>query len=60
MRVARIAKEHNGDTLVVLGGPHATLSTETALDCPDIDAAVLGEGETTLVELLKARKAARR
>ena len=56
MRVARIAKEHNGDTLVVLGGPHATLSTETALDCPDIDAAVLGEGETTLVELLKARQ----
>ncbi len=56
MRVARIAKEHNPDTLVVLGGPHATLSTGTALDCPDIDAAALGEGEMTLVELLKARE----
>ncbi len=56
MKVARIAKECNRDTLVVLGGPHATLSTKTALDCPDIDVAVLGEGEMTLVELLKARQ----
>ena len=54
MMIARIAKEHNPDTLVVLGGPHATLSTRAALDCPDIDVAVLGEGEMTLVELLKA------
>ena len=54
MRVARIAKEHNPDTLVVLGGPHATLSTRAALDCPDIDVAVTGEGEMTLVELLQA------
>ena len=54
MEVARIAKEHNPDTLVVLGGPHATLSTTAALDCPHIDMAVLGEGEMTLVELLKA------
>ena len=52
MRVARIAKEHNPGTLVVLGGPHATLSTTSALDCPDIDVAVLGEGEMTLVELI--------
>ena len=56
MRIARIAKEQDPDTLVVLGGPHATLSTRAALDCPDIDVAVLGEGEMTLVELLKARE----
>ncbi len=56
MKVARIAKEHNHNALVVLGGPHATLSTRPALDCPDIDVAVLGEGEMTLVELLKARQ----
>ncbi len=56
MKIARIVKEHNPDTLVVLGGPHATLSTTTALDCPDIDVAVLGEGEMTLVELLQARQ----
>ena len=54
MKVARFAKEHDPNTLVVLGGPHATLSTSDALDCPDIDVAVLGEGEMTLVELLKA------
>ena len=53
-RIARIAKERNRGTTVILGGPHATLSTEAALDCPDIDVAVLGEGELTLVELLKA------
>ena len=57
MRVARIVKEHNPDTLVVLGGPHATLSTQAALDdCPDIDLAAPGEGELTLVELLQARQ----
>ena len=55
-KVARIAKQHDPDTLVVLGGPHATLSTKSALDCPDMDVAVLGEGEMTLVELLKARE----
>ena len=53
MKVARIAKAHNPNTMVVLGGPHATLSTVDALDCPDIDVAVVGEGEVTLVELLK-------
>lgn len=56
-RVARIAKELNPDTLVITGGPHATLSTENALACPDIDLAVRGEGEMTLVELLNARGA---
>ena len=53
--VARIAKSLNPDTLVITGGPHATLSTENALTCTDIDIAVRGEGEMTLVELLKAR-----
>ncbi len=57
MRVARIAKAHNPDTLVVLGGPHATLSTASALeDCPDIDVAARGEGEQTLVDLLQAHQ----
>ena len=56
-KVARIAKEHNRGTLVVLGGPHATLSPTKALaDCADIDVVVLGEGEMTLVELLRARQ----
>ena len=54
--VARIAREHNANMLVVLGGPHATLSTEAALACADIDVAVIGEGEMTLVELLQARE----
>ena len=57
--VARIAKECNPDAKVVLGGPHATLSTRDALECPDIDVAVLGEGEMTLVELLRTWGAGR-
>ena len=56
-RIARIAKEHDPTSLVVLGGPHATLSTSSALlECADIDVAVVGEGEMTLVELLEARQ----
>ena len=58
-RVARIVKSLNPDTLVITGGPHATLSTENALTCPDIDIAVRGEGEMTLVELLQAHGAGR-
>ena len=57
--VARIAKECNPGAKVVLGGPHATLSTKGALECPDIDVAVLGEGEMTLVELLRTWGAGR-
>jgi radical SAM superfamily enzyme YgiQ (UPF0313 family) len=39
-------------TLVVAGGPHATALPEGLLaECPQIDVAVLGEGEITLREL---------
>ena len=57
--VARIARECNPAVKVVLGGPHATLSTASALECPDVDVAVLGEGEMTLVELLRTWGAGR-
>ncbi len=40
---------------VVLGGPHATVKADEALAvCPDIDFAVRGEGEETLLELIDA------
>lgn len=53
--LARLAKEVCGDsTLVVIGGPHATALPEATLaECPWIDAAAIGEGESTLVELLE-------
>jgi radical SAM superfamily enzyme YgiQ (UPF0313 family) len=52
--VARFAKELNPEIQVVLGGPHATLSPRKALECADIDVVAVGEGEITLVELLRA------
>jgi len=39
-------------TIVVAGGPHPTTLPEELLnDCPAIDAAVVGEGELTILEL---------
>lgn len=39
-------------TTIVLGGPQATCWQEACLeDCPEIDVAVVGEGEATLLEL---------
>jgi tRNA A37 methylthiotransferase MiaB len=52
--VARIAKGIDRDIIVVLGGPHPTLMRGEILGNPDIDICVRGEGEITIVELLKA------
>ncbi len=53
--VAAIARRVNPKAIIVLGGPHASMAGRTALaDAPDFDIAVVGEGEQTLVELLKA------
>jgi radical SAM superfamily enzyme YgiQ (UPF0313 family) len=53
-RLARAAKEVNPRCAVVLGGPHAKFFYDRALENPDIDAAVVGEGEETFPELLEA------
>lgn len=53
-RVARLVKEIDPRTVVVIGGPHATLAGENILKEPDIDICVCGEGERTIVELLHA------
>lgn len=50
--VARIAKEIDDQTVVVMGGPHSSLVGEDVLDHPEIDLCVRGEGEVTIVELL--------
>jgi len=51
--VAEDAKTLLGSqTLVVAGGPHPTVLPEELLaGCPAIDAAVIGEGELTMLEL---------
>ncbi len=51
---ARSIKRMHPDAHVVVGGPHATALPEQMLSfVPDIDSVVLGEGEHTLLELLR-------
>ena len=55
LKLARLAKELDPGCFVILGGPHATHAyREMLTDNPALDAVVLGEGEETLKELLKA------
>jgi hypothetical protein len=51
--IAALSKQVAPGCPVVLGGPHATVKAGEALAvCPDIDFAVRGEGEETLLELI--------
>ncbi|HDD66019.1 MAG TPA: B12-binding domain-containing radical SAM protein, partial [Nitrososphaeria archaeon] len=51
---ARIAKELNPETLVIIGGPHATFTAEEVLtECRHVDLVVMGEGEQTFGEILE-------
>ncbi|OGP93459.1 MAG: hypothetical protein A2Z19_02395 [Deltaproteobacteria bacterium RBG_16_54_18] len=52
--VAKLVKEFNRQTLVIVGGPHPSMVGSDVLKCPDIDVGVSGEGENTIVELLEA------
>lgn len=49
--IAKLAKEINPDTTIILGGPHVTIMPETAY-CDEIDYIVIGEGELTALELM--------
>lgn len=53
-KIAEKLKENNHNIKVVIGGVHPTVAAEHALSCPAIDIAVIGEGEITATELLKA------
>ncbi|MBI4804281.1 MAG: radical SAM protein [Desulfovibrio sp.] len=59
VRLARIVKAINKDTVVVIGGPHPSMAWPEVMKVPEIDFCVLGEGEVTLVELLNALKTGR-
>ncbi len=52
--VARLVKGIFKQAIVILGGPHASMAGAEILNNPDIDIVVKGEGEATIVELLKA------
>ena len=53
--IARQLKRSYPHLTIILGGAHATLLPEETLGgAPEVDIIVRGEGETTIVELLKA------
>ena len=54
VRTLETAKRTNPDTLTVAGGQHFTVTAQESLEAyPEIDVIVRGEGEQTLVELVK-------
>lgn len=55
--VAKLAKQINKQTVVMMGGPHPSMVGADLLNYPDIDISVIGEGETTVIELLNAIEA---
>lgn len=52
--IAKRAKALSRHSLVVLGGPHATVEPESTLQLPGVDAVAIGEAELTMVALAKA------
>lgn len=55
VKFSRLVKKHNQKIKVVLGGVHATIMHEQMLqNFPEIDVIVMGEGELTAVDLVRA------
>jgi len=55
IKTVKLAKEVNQNIITVLGGPHFTFTAEeTLIKYPEVDYIVIGEGEITLFELVKA------
>ncbi|HKZ41952.1 MAG TPA: radical SAM protein [Candidatus Hodarchaeales archaeon] len=50
-KVSRMCKEHNPNCHIVWGGPHVTVLPDNVLSNPDVDFAIRGEGEYSLLEL---------
>ena len=53
LRIASIAKEIDDKIVTILGGPHVTFITDQALTHPQVDFVIRGEGELTLLELVR-------
>jgi magnesium-protoporphyrin IX monomethyl ester (oxidative) cyclase len=52
--IAYLIKQADASIMVVVGGPEVTLQPEKALNCEDVDFAISGEGEYSLVKLVDA------
>ena len=53
LKTAEVVKNYNSKLPVIVGGPHPTLLTEGSLKSKNIDIAIRGEGERTILELVK-------
>jgi radical SAM superfamily enzyme YgiQ (UPF0313 family) len=52
--ISSVCKMINKDCKIIVGGPHATAASNILLSDQNIDIAVIGEGEKTIVELLNS------
>ncbi len=52
LKVAKIVKEIDSATLIVLGGPHVNIFPDETINMPEIDFLVLGEGEEVFQKLV--------
>ncbi len=60
-KLIRLAKRAHPGCLTVLGGPHASMAAEDCIrHIPELDVVVRGEGEMTMLELVRAWDAAPR
>ena len=53
LRVTRLAKEVNEETVTLVGGPHVSAIPHLLLREPSIDYCIIGEGEHTTLKLLQ-------
>lgn len=51
--LAKITKEYDKNIIVMGGGPHATSLPEQTLEDSELDIAVVGEGDYTIVEIVE-------
>ena len=50
--IASIVKERNGETVVVVGGPHISACTNDVTEDLNIDVLAIGESESTFAEFI--------
>ena len=51
--IAKIVKKYNPKTLVIFGGAHASILYKNVLIDKNVDLVVVGEGENTILEIVK-------
>ena len=53
VEILKTAKQHDTGIVTMMGGPHISFDfADTLSNCPEIDVAVIGEGEQTIQEII--------